>query len=139
MINSDLSISVVKANSSEGIDDYKFFCFDGEVKSLFVATERQTREEPYFDFYDINFNHLDIKQGHPNSPVHLEKPKTFEQMKQMAKLLSKGIPQVRVDFYEVNGQLYFGELTFYHFGGLVPFHPESVDYEWGKWITLPSE
>lgn len=119
--------------------DYKFFCFDGSVKAMFVASERQNREEPYFDFFDADFNHLDIVQGHPNNPVLLEKPESFDDMKRIASILSKGIPSVRIDMYEVNGKAYFGEITFYHFGGIVPFQPESVDSDWGKWIELPSD
>lgn len=117
--------------------DYKFFCFDGEVRALFVASDRQNREEPYFDFFDAEYNHLDIVQGHPHNPGILEKPETFDEMKRIASTLSKGIAAARVDLYEVNGKTYFGEITFYHFGGIVPFQPESVDAEWGKWIKLP--
>lgn len=124
-------------NTTEELRDYKFFCFDGEVKALFIGSQRQKREEPYFDFFDVKFNHLPIKQGHPNSPVLPEKPACFEEMKVIASKLSKGIPQVRIDLYEANEKVYFGEITFYHFGGLVPFEPDKWDYEFGKWITLP--
>lgn len=116
--------------------DYKFFCFDGEVKALFVATERQKRKEPYFNFFDDSYNPLPIKQGHPVSPVIPEKPETFEEMKTIASKLSKGFPHVRVDLYEANGQVYFGELTFYHFGACVPFEPIEWDYKFGAWIDL---
>ena len=58
-------------------------------------------------------------------------------MKELAAILSKGIPQVRVDFYEVNGRIYFGELTFSHWSGMVPFDPEEWDYTFGSWIKLP--
>ena len=58
-------------------------------------------------------------------------------MKELASVLSKGIPHVRVDFYEVNEQVYFGELTFYHWGGAMPFEPEEWDYKFGQWIKLP--
>lgn len=117
--------------------DYKFFCMDGKCRTMFIATDRQNRKEPYFDFFDSEFNHLDIIQGHPNAPVIPEKPENFELMKQLAEKLAQGLPQLRVDFYEVNGKVYFGELTFSHFGATRPFKPSSVDYEWGSWITLP--
>ena len=118
--------------------DYKFFCFNGLVKALFIATERQKAgEEVKFDFFDENFNHLPIRQGHPNASTVPEKPECFEEMKALAFKLSKGIPHVRIDFYEVNGQIYFGELTFYHFAGTVPFEPEEWDYKFGGWIELP--
>ena len=117
--------------------DYKFFCFNGEVKALFIATDRQTREEPYFNFFDADFNSLDFKQGHPRNEVLPAKPKTFEKMKEIATILSKGIPHVRVDLYEVNGAIYFGEMTFFHFGGVVRFEPEEWDYKLGEMIKLP--
>lgn len=118
--------------------DYKFFCFDGEVKFLFIASERQTRPEPYFDFFDADFNSLPIRQGHPNSEKKPQKPKSFEEMKMIASKLSKGFPHVRVDLYEVNGSVLFGELTFYHFGGVVPFEPEMWDYKFGEYLHLPT-
>ena len=118
--------------------DYKFFCMDGVCKALFIAKDRQNRKEPYFDFYDPNFNHLSIQQGHPNAPVPPEKPENFELMKHLAEKISKGLPQARIDFYEVNGKVYFGEITLFHFSGMTPFHPRSVDREWGNWIKLPS-
>ena len=119
--------------------DYKFFCFDGKVKWLFIATDRQNREEPYFDFFDMDFNHLPMQHGHPNAPILPEKPQNFEQMKKLAAKLSKDIPHVRVDFYEVDGKVYFGELTFFHHGGWTPFTPEKWDYIFGKEIELPTK
>lgn len=119
--------------------DYKFFCFDGEVKALFVATERQKAgEEVKFDFFDADFNHLPIRNGHPNADVWPEKPACFEEMKRLASKLSEGVPHLRVDLYEVNGKIYFGELTFAHFSGMTPFEPEEWDYTFGSWITLPA-
>lgn len=120
--------------------DYKFFCFDGVVKALFVATERQKAgEEVKFDFFDPDYNHLPFRQGHPNAKILPEKPEKLEEMKRLAATLSKGIPQVRVDFYEVDGKVYFGELTFSHFAGMVPFEPEEWDYTFGNWIQLPEK
>ena len=58
-------------------------------------------------------------------------------MKKLAAVLAHGIPHVRVDFYEVDGKVYFGEMTFFHFSGFVPFEPEEWDVRLGEWITLP--
>ncbi len=119
------------------LKDYKFFCFDGEVKALFVAKDRQTAgEETKFDFFDENFNHLPFTNGHPNSNPPYFRPDKFEQMKEIACKLSKGIPQVRVDLYNINGHIYFGELTFSHWSGMVAFEPEQWDYKFGEWIKL---
>lgn len=117
--------------------DYKFFCFDGVVRYLFIATDRQNREEPYFDFFDADFNYLDMRQGHPNAPIQPEKPQRFDEMKRLAAILSKDIPQVRVDFYEVDGKVYFGEMTFFHHGGWTKFDPEEWDVIFGNEIKLP--
>ena len=119
--------------------DYKFFCMNGVCHAMFVATERMKDDGPFFDFYDTSFNHLSIVQGHPNNPNMITKPESFEVMKEWAEQLSKGIPNVRCDFYEVDGKPFFGEMTFFHFSGLVPFKPDEVDYHWGEWIKLPMD
>lgn len=123
--------------SGTELKDYKFFCFDGKCKMLFVATDR-----PYdtrFNFYDTEFNQLPFKQGHPLSTKEIKKPIGFEQMKDIAEKLSKGFPHLRVDLYDINGHIYFGELTFFHFSGNVPFEPNEWDYKIGKWLNLPNE
>ena len=120
--------------------DYKFFCFDGEPKVMFIATDRQTAgQEVKFDFFDMDYKHLDVRNGHANATNLPKKPAMFEEMKALSKKLSKGIPHVRVDFYEIEGKVFFGELTFFHFSGMVPFEPEQWDYTFGDWIKLPSE
>ena len=116
--------------------DYKFFSFSGNVKFLFVATNRQGNGDTFFDFYDKDFNHLDIINGHPMNPSLPEKPLNYNKMIELAEKLSKGIKQIRIDFYEVNGKIYFGELTFFHWSGFVPFVPEKWDIEFGKYINL---
>lgn len=120
------------------LKDYKFFCFDGKVKALFVAKDRtKVDEETKFDFFDENFNHLPFTNGHPNSAPPYIKPQNFEKMKELAGILSKEIPHLRVDFYNINGKIYFGELTFTHWSGMVAFEPEEWDYKLGSWINLP--
>ena len=86
---------------TEELRDYKFFCFNGEPKVLFIASDRMKKdEETKFDFFDMNFDHLPFRNGHPNATVLPEKPLCFEEMKLLAAKLSVGFPQVRVDFYE---------------------------------------
>jgi len=130
---------LVEISDSDDLPDYKFFCFDGIVKAMFIATERNIPgEEVKFDFYDREFNHLSIIQGHENNKNNPpQKPLMFEKMVDLAEQLSKGIPHVRVDFYEANGKIYFGEMTFFHFGGMVPFDPMGIDSQWGSYINLP--
>ena len=117
--------------------DYKWFCFDGNPKALFIAADRSKQSETTFDFFDANFNHLPFTNGHPNASTMPNLPKGFDDMKQLAAKLSKGIPQVRVDFYNINGHVYFGEFTFFHWGGMQPFVPDEWDYTFGDWINLP--
>ena len=125
-------------SDSKDLADYKFFCFDGEVKGLFVATERQNpNEEVKFDFFDADYNHLPFRQGHDHAKVTPFKPENFELMKQLAEKLSTGIPHVRVDMYDLGDKVLFGEMTFFHFSGLVKFEPEEWDYKLGEWLKLP--
>ena len=129
----------IEDSSCADLPDYKFFSFAGITKALFIATERQNeKKETRFDFFDRQFKHIDVTNGHPNADTMPKKPELFEQMVTLADKLSEGIPEVRVDFYEVNGQAYFGEMTFYHWGGMVPFKPNEVDENWGEWIELPT-
>ena len=117
--------------------DYKLFCFDGKMKALFIATDRFTSgEETKFDFFDENFNHLPFTNGHPNATKPIKKPESFQQMKDLAEKLSQKIPHVRVDFYCTNGKIYFGELTFFHWGGFKRFEPEEWDFKFGEWFKL---
>lgn len=118
--------------------DYKFFAFDGDVKALFIATERGSQEETKFDFFDADFNHLPFLNGHPNAAITPSKPRQFELMKELTSRLSVGIPQIRIDWYEANGKVYFGEFTFFHWSGFKPFDPEEWDYTFGSWIKLPN-
>lgn len=120
--------------------DYKFFCFNGIPKFLYVASDRfKEGEETKFDFFDMDFNHLPIINGHPNSKMPIKKPKGFELMVELAQKLSAGMIHVRVDFYDVNGKIYFGEMTFFHMSGLTKFEPQEWDLKFGEYIHLPNE
>ena len=122
----------------DDLPDYKFFCFNGKVKALFIATNRTKGEHAVrFDFYDEHFNHLPFTNGHPNADILPGKPVSFEKMKQLAEKLSKNIPHVRIDLYDVNGKILFGEMTFFHWSGMIPFEPQEWDYKFGSWIQLP--
>lgn len=116
--------------------DYKFFCFDGEPRAMFVASGRGAGATR-FDYFDTEFNRLPIRQHYPNTEGDVARPRTFDQMLDAARELSKGIPHVRIDFYEVDGCMYFGEYTFYHFSGFMPFEPSEWDETFGDWLKLP--
>ena len=117
------------------IEDYKFFCFDGEPKIMFIATDRST--DVKFDFFDMDFKHLDIDNIHDQSGREIPKPKMFEEMKAVAKKLSAGMKFVRIDLYEIDGKIYFGEFTLFHGGGFYLFSPEEWERKLGDMIKLP--
>ena len=113
------------------LKDYnKFFYFNGVVKYLFVATGRQNIDTR-FDFYDTEFNHLPVLNGHPNADVWPLKPENFDEMLEVADQFSKDIPHVRVDLYNIKGKIFFGALTFLHWSGEIPYEPIEWDYKFG--------
>lgn len=126
-------------DSTNELRDYKFFCFNGEVKAMFIATDRGV--DTRFDFFDVNFNHIPVKQYYPNADEDkvIEKPKLFDEMLELAAKLSENMPHVRVDLYEINGKIYFGEMTFFHFSGWKKFEPRYYDELFGSWIELPEK
>ena len=117
--------------------DYKFFGFDGDVKMFLIASERQNpNEDTKFDFYDMNCNHIVMVNQHPNAKVAPEPPANFALMKELSEKLSKGFAHLRVDFYEVDGVVYIGELTLFHGSGLMTFEPKDWYNKMGDWIDL---
>ncbi len=117
--------------------DYKFMCFNGKVEMLFVVADRKTGMG--VNFYDLNWNLLPFTRKYPNTAYPIKKPKNFEKMVELAGILSKAFPFVRVDFYESEDgkDLYVGELTFYPGGGYEPFQPIEYDYILGEKLNLP--
>ena len=118
-----------------GLNDYKFFCFNGVPKIVLIVTDRAT--DCRYDFYDMDFNHLDLRYGKGRDDDKIQKPEFFDEMQEVAAKLSKGIPFVRMDLYEVGGQVYFGEYTFFDGGGFQFLKPEKWEYKMGSWINLP--
>lgn len=126
-------------STDKELRDYKFFTFGGEPKVLYIAQGRGKGEPTVADFFDMDFNHLPFTIDHDMAQTPPQKPKCFEEMKHLAAILSKGTPQLRVDFYEVDGKVYFGEMTFFHCSGFEGFHPEEWDKTFGDWAILPNK
>ena len=124
----------IESSDKYQIKDYKFFCFYGEPKFLFVASERGTAHLK-FDFFDLDWNWMPVTNGHEHN-YNLKKPKYFQEMIDVAKKLSKDFPHVRVDLYEEEDKIFFGELTFYHFGGFTKFEPDEWDYKFGEYFDV---
>lgn len=129
--------------NEDGTDlvDWKIHCFNGEPKVLFYASDRYTPGEKLkFDWYDMDLNHLPVKsKGYENANKIIEPFPEWEQMKDVAKKLSRGMPYVRVDLYLINHKIYFGELTFFHDGGVVSLEPKEWEATFGSWIKLPDK
>lgn len=129
--------------NEDGTDlvDWKIHCFNGEPKVLFYASDRYTPGEKLkFDWYDMDLNHLPVKsKGYENANKIIEPFPEWEQMKEVAQKLSKGMPYVRVDLYLINKKIYFGELTFFHDGGAVALEPKEWELTFGSWIKLPEK
>lgn len=121
-------------DSQDKIKDYKFFCFQGKAKFLHIASERDVKLK--IDFYDLNWNRLAVRREYPNSNTEFEKPKNFDKMIEIAETLAEDFPFVRVDLYEVNNKIYFGELTFYSSNGTGPFNPPEWDYTFGAYLDI---
>lgn len=124
----------MRDKKSNELWDYKFYCFDGEPKMMFIVIDRGVNTKT--NFYDMDFNKLNLQQTYPNFEKKIDKPKQFEEMIDLAKKLSEGIPHVRVDFYIINERVYFGELTFFDAAGLDNFNPEDYNKLLGSYINL---
>ncbi|NYE03858.1 hypothetical protein F4694_000577 [Bacillus niacini] len=117
--------------------DYKFFCFNGEPKFVQVDVGRFDKQN-YRNFYDLDWNLLPFGKDIPHNPnIKFEKPKNFSKMVEIARTLSQPFPYVRADFYNVNGKIYFGELTFFPASGTPDFRPSKYDEIVGSWLVLP--
>jgi len=123
------------------IVDYKFYCFNGVPKYLFIVTNRFGLNGAYGDMFDMGGNHLTVRDvDFPNNPYSIPSlPESYEEMKNMARTLSEGIPFVRIDLYEQNKRPKFGEITFFDAAGFSNFDPPEFDYELGQLIHLPKK
>ena len=116
-----------------GMIDYKFFCFYGEVKYIYIISERNLGRSIKLGIYDDSCNKLDAYRSDELKQIKpLEKPKCFNDMKKYASKLSKDFPHARIDFYESNNSVIFGEITFYDGSGYMGYEPDEFDFELGK-------
>ena len=122
------------------LKDYKIHCFNGEPKFILVCSDRFTGDGLREDFYDIDWNLLEFRRpNNPNSISGSKKPDKILEMLAYARLLAKDLPFVRIDFYEIDSRVYFGEITFFPASGFTPFEPEEWDEILGGWIDLPKK
>ena len=120
-------------------NDYKFFCFNGKVKCFKIDFDRFTEHRANYYSPDGELLPFGETVCLPNPDKQLKMPDSLNEMIRIAELLADGRPFVRVDFYEMDGQIYFGEITFYPASGFVPLVPDEWDAILGSWITLPQK
>lgn len=118
-----------------GLTDYKFLCFHGEPKVIEIHKGRFSGVHT-LDFYDTEWKKLDITQQRPTSKTAIPVPKNLALMITYSKLLAKDIPHVRIDWYEISGRLYFGEITFYDASGFKSFDKIEYDEYLGSLLHL---
>ena len=124
-------------NKKKSLIDYKIFCFNDEPKIVYVSEGLENHATASISFYDINYNDIDIKRSDfKKFEKKPDKPINFEKMIKFSKLLSRNIPHVRCDWYEINQKLYFGELTFSTCSGFIPFENGKMDYEIGNLLKI---
>ena len=125
-------------NNGEYLTDYKFFTFNGEPKFFYVTSNRGNAGGLKEDFFDITGKLLEINQlGYYNNPNTPRLPVNLSKMIEFSKILSQDTYHLRVDFYEVNGKMFVGEMTFFDGGGFCPFTPLKYNKILGDWIKLP--
>ena len=126
-------------NADADLSDYKFYCFDGVVRLVMINSDRNSNKPTKADYFDRDFNWLDFTWGYQHAEIRPQKPEKFEEMLEIAEKLAKNLPHIRVDLYECNGQIYFGELTFFDGSGFDKIEPVEWDYKLGSMLHLPSK
>lgn len=114
---------------------FKVFCFSGNPEIIETIQNDKTSEIS-IDYFDVNRNLLDLKQGFPNSKNPLARPKTLDKMLELSCICSKGYPFLETDWYEINGKIFFSEFTFFPDAGYGPFYPDDWDTKLGELIAL---
>ena len=125
--------------SEDGLlpNDYKIYCFGGEPKLALICYDRDdAKDRVQLVFVDLDFNELPYGAEGINDGSKVRKPKSFESMLEYSRKLSKGFPYVRMDFYDVDGKVYFGEMTFTPSGGITHYYSEQGQKELGEMIVL---
>lgn len=123
-------------NPKAGISDYKIFCFNGKPYCIVYDIDRYIGHKR--NFYDTNWNCLNVSSDCPNFVDDKVKPEGLKEMLLVAEKLSSDFPFVRVDLYYLNHQVYFGELTFYPWSGYVQFDPDEFDFVLGNLFDISS-
>ncbi len=127
----------VSTENNYSLVDYKIWCFNGEPYGCLVVVDRQGgNKKRYFDYYDLNWTQRTDLLNDKTSKPFIPKPENWDRMLEYASILSSGIPQVRVDLYNIHGEIFFGEMTFTSACGFNDRYSNELLYEMGSRITL---
>lgn len=126
-------------HDDEELKDYKFLFFNKECKVIFVYADRRAKTKLKMNAYDSEWNPLPFKRHYKNIDGDIPKPKNFDKMLEFANKLAAFVDNafVRIDLYDINDNIYFGEFTFYPGNGFEEFDPVEWDYTLGSWIDVP--
>ena len=122
----------------DNITDYKYFCFNGEPKFIYVSTDLVHDRQAQIGFFYLDGSKMPLKRDDYTDIPSVELPPFFNEMTEMAKTLCQNFPFVRVDFFIANGKFYFAELTFTPSACMMPFNPDKYDLEWGQMLNIES-
>ena len=121
---------IIEKYMGENINDYKFLCFNGKPYFCWVDVDRRTNHRR--NFYDMNWQLQPFSFSYENYSGVIQCPKNFDKMQKLALELSSDFDHTRADFYLVNGNIYFGEMTFTSENGFGVFSPDEWDYKLGE-------
>lgn len=116
--------------------DYKLMCFNGKVRCTYIRSGQNADDGLKITFFDNDWNRIPVRNHYPSDKRAFSKPINFGKMIDIAEKLSKGISFLRVDFYEIDGKLYIGEMTFHEYAGFNKFDPFDYEAIFGEWINL---
>ena len=120
--------------------DYKIQVINGEPYCILICADRDTNGHAQLFSYDLDWNRIALLNGEEETlERQFDKPKNLSKMLEYARILSKPFPYVRVDFYEVNGKLYIGELTFTPYGNIMTYYKDEILEDMGNKLILPEK
>lgn len=137
-VNRAILVEELLETHDNDIKDYKFYCFNGKVKCCLVCTGRSAGDLR-MNFYDENWQLLPFTRHYPNTSSPINPPESLNEMIILAEKLAGKERFVRIDFYDVSGRIYFGEMTFYPGNGWGDFSPVSWDLQLGKWLNIETD
>ena len=120
-----------------GLVDYKFFCFNGKAEYLYVISDREVMGKVELGIYDAAYRKQSV-QRKDEKPLmrNIKKPRNYNELKNVAEILAQPFPEARIDLYDTDGKIIFGEITFFDGSGYVVFEPDDFDYLLGEKFDL---